>query len=214
MSKILMFDFETLDSKPSAVVLALAGVVFDFENHDTFQDLIKSRDRLFYSKISVGDQVGRTISQPTLDWWAKQSPEAKEILKPLEDDDSVSDCLGMFKQFCDSHGIGKYSQGFVRGQSFDFPIMRSLVEQYCPEYETNGPGNWPVSFWNQNDTRTALRYMFCSPSLRNIPVPKGTFDGFIQHNPIHDICKDVILLQTAFRYATGTEDMPEEYDLY
>lgn len=66
-------DLETIDTKPGATVLSLGGVKFDpktdSEPHSEF-----------YIKISIDDQdrLGRSASDDTIEWWAKQKPEIRE----------------------------------------------------------------------------------------------------------------------------------------
>lgn len=64
----IMIDIETLDTRPTAVVLSFAAVAFP----DTEVDPL-------YRALDVDQQlaVGRTVSADTLAWWARQPDEAR-----------------------------------------------------------------------------------------------------------------------------------------
>lgn len=69
----VMIDLETLDTKPSAHVLAIGAVCFD-------PDAVVGQACLgeeFYLRVT-GEQPGRTISVGTVAWWARQ-PEAARL---------------------------------------------------------------------------------------------------------------------------------------
>ena len=67
-----MIDLETLGVKPNSAILTVGAIKFnpftDDEPHDGL-----------YLRINVDDQteIGRTIDQGTLNWWAKQKLNRK-----------------------------------------------------------------------------------------------------------------------------------------
>ena len=66
-------DLETLDVKPSATVLSVGAVKFNpFNDSEPHSEL--------YLKVLVDDQdkLGRTTSDSTIAWWAKQDPKIME----------------------------------------------------------------------------------------------------------------------------------------
>ena len=206
----ILFDFETVDVRPTAIVLDLAAVVFDESVVDNFQDLINSPKRMFRVKFDVRTQKGRTADQSTLEWWAKQSDDAREVFTPSPIDVSLVEGIEAFKKFCKDSGIDpKNSLAYVRGQSFDFPILANILRTLFGATEDN----FPSSFWLQRDVRTAISFAMLDPHLRKLPVPKGLFEGFVMHNSVHDCCKDVILLQHALAYGLGNVEVPDEFDL-
>lgn len=74
-----MIDIETLDTRPSAVVLSIGVVLFNRRNADVpFKEL-----NLKFGKREFRDEqimMGRTISKDTAQWWRGQDPEAKSCL--------------------------------------------------------------------------------------------------------------------------------------
>lgn len=206
----ILFDFETVDVRPTAIVLDLAAVVFHEKNIDTFTDLINSPKRMFRVKFDVRTQKGRTVDQSTLVWWSGQSDSAREVFEPSSADVSLHDGIVAFKEFCVSSGIDpKNSLAYVRGASFDFSILANIMRTVFGATQDD----FPVAFWQQRDVRTAIAFAMLDPNLRKLPVPKGLFEGFVKHNSVHDCCKDVILLQHALGYGLGTIEVPDEFDL-
>lgn len=211
--KSILLDFETVDVKPTALVLDLAAVVFYEHELDNFSDLINDPTRTFRVKFDVRTQVGRTVGASTLEWWAKQTGDARAVFDPSAQDVSLHDGLLAFEAFCKSAGVDpKHSLGYVRGASFDFPLLADIVEKLFKSFGGDY-SSFPVPFWMQRDVRTAISYAMLDPHLRQLPVPKGLFEGFIKHNSIHDCCKDVILLQHALGYGLGTIEVPDDFDL-
>lgn len=216
-SSYLMFDLETLHDRPNAVVLDIAAAVFDIDEIDSFDDLVNDPERIFYVKLSVEDQVRnykRKIGQGTMEWWSSQSEEAKRILRPSAKDVSLYDAMELWTDFLKKHNVDRNSIGYCRGQSFDFPIAVSLMDDVNPRDEDNSNRNFPVSFWNQRDVRTAISHDLMNTKNTRCPLPKGLFNNFVPHNSVHDVCRDVISIQHSWAYKTGKLEIPDEYDLY
>lgn len=206
----ILFDFETVDVRPTAIVLDLAAVVFHESEVDSFKDLINSPERMFRVKFDVRTQKGRTVDQSTLEWWAKQSDDAREVFNPSSIDVSIQEGIIAFRDFCKRSGVDpKNSLAYVRGASFDFSILANIMRTVFNATEDD----FPVKFWLQRDVRTAISFAMLDPHLRKLPVPKGLFEGFVMHNSVHDCCKDVILLQHALGYGLGNIEVPDEFDL-
>jgi hypothetical protein len=213
MAKSLIIDIETLDNKPTAVILDIAAALFDIDERNTFDELVTNESNLFYRKIDAMNQPGRTVGLSTLDWWEKQDPVVKKILKRSQDDVSLHAALADLKRFLDANNFDyKNGLAYVRGASFDFPILASALDTNHDSFGF-GYSSFPVNFWNQRDVRTALAFAMVKPDLRKMPMVKGQFANFNKHNAIHDICKDIILLQAAVRYAKTGESELDGQDL-
>lgn len=67
----IMLDLETMDTKPTAAIIAIGAVKFDPD-----RKLILDR---FYSRVDPQSCIdaGLTVSGDTFLWWLKQSPEAR-----------------------------------------------------------------------------------------------------------------------------------------
>ena len=83
----VMLDLETLDTQPSAVILAIGAVKFD-----------KDEVLLGQSLLLFPEWEG-TVACSTMEWWSKQAPESKNQMfnstkRPL------AECLAEVKDFC------------------------------------------------------------------------------------------------------------------
>lgn len=67
----IMIDIETLDTRPTAVILSIAAWPFDIDG--------TIADRLFNYKLNKDEQIrhGRTTSADTIKWWNEQSQAAQ-----------------------------------------------------------------------------------------------------------------------------------------
>lgn len=206
-----IIDCESLGSKPDSIAIDISVVVFnpDPQVVQSFDELIKQGKRF---KISIASQKGvRTVMKETLDWWSKQAPEAKQHLKPTEDDLTVEEAVTQCMQFLRENGVDyKKSQMWCRGMSFDVPLFVDMMRQtYKVDYTQDIE---PVQFWRQRDVRTAIESYALQRNIIKTPLRKGLLDGFVAHDSIHDCAKDVIMLKTAQRYAFALEEMPAEED--
>ena len=131
-------DLETLDTSPSATILTIGGVKFNPYTVDEPYDK-------FYFKLSIDDQdrLGRTVSDSTLEWWAKQDPE---IMNEAFDQ---TDAVGV-DEFLDA--LNKWIVGvdifWGQGYGFDYTMLENI-------YRSLGrPIPW--QFWQIRDSRTLL----------------------------------------------------------
>lgn len=114
----VMFDIETLDIRPSAVVLSIGAASFD--------DVGRVWDR-FYRVLEVGTQLekGRTVSFSTIRWWMDQEQDARdEAFNPVRQD--VDSVLTVFKDWCHSIDPRAY---WALGPQFDAVILEGLYAQ-------------------------------------------------------------------------------------
>ena len=131
-------DLETLDTSPSATILTIGGVKFNPYTADEPYDK-------FYFKLSIDEQdrLGRTVSNSTLEWWAKQDPE---IMNEAFDQ---TDAVGV-DEFLDA--LNKWIVGvdifWGQGYGFDYTMLENI-------YRSLGrPIPW--QFWQIRDSRTLL----------------------------------------------------------
>lgn len=77
-----MIDLETLDTSPRCTVLTVGGVKFDpYSTNEPHSE--------FYFRLDLDEQdrLGRTVTDDTIEWWAKQDPRVKE--EAFREDDRV-----------------------------------------------------------------------------------------------------------------------------
>ena len=139
MESHFMLDIETLGVRPTSVVLSVAFVKFTPGKSVSESGIYRVLDR---KKQSV---LGRTLDQETLDWWNRQSQEARKVL----DDKNAScpliaaaDFNKFIKAFPEPHFV------WAKSPAFDVAIMKSLYEMLDME--------WPFTFNHELDVRTAM----------------------------------------------------------
>ena len=129
-------DLETIDTRPQATVLSLGAVKFNpLDDSEPHSEL--------YLKISVDDQdrLGRTTSDDTIAWWAKQDPKIMEEAFDQQGAITVEEALVR---------INKWVVGvdtlWGQGYGFDYTILEDM-------YRSIGkPIPW--NFWIIRDSRT------------------------------------------------------------
>ena len=124
MAKDFIIDFETFGNVSSSSVIDLALITFDSDPEvlESFDELVKRGHRI---KFDLKSQKGhRLFGKSTLEWWKKQSAEARANLASTPDDLSVIAGIKEAQQYLIDNGIHPWdSFGWCRGQSFDFPIF-------------------------------------------------------------------------------------------
>lgn len=163
-----MVDLETLDTSPNAVILTLGAVKFDPKSNFISDETLSIR-------FSIEDQtqLGRTISDSTLEWWANQPKETQDIAFSDDGRISVVDAVEQFHRFV--WGAERiWSQG-----SFDINILENLYRSL------QRPFSW--SYWQIRDSRTLFDFV----------------DGELDRSQHHDALQDAIAqakgVQTALK---------------
>ena len=139
MKTDVMIDLETLDVLPTATILTIGAVKFD-----PFGDELSEADmEKFYVKVDVDscDKIGCTVSQETLEWWAKQSQEAQNEAFSPDDRIEITDAVNQLYKFC--WGAKRV---WSHGAGFDIIILENLFRKIGKAI--------PWSFWEVRDTRT------------------------------------------------------------
>ena len=129
-------DLETIDTRPQATVLSLGAVKFNpFDQSEPYDEL--------YFKVSIDqqDSLGRTVSNETIQWWAKQDTKIMEEAFDQTDAISIEQALIKINKFVVGVDI-LWGQGY----GFDYTILEDI-------YRSAGvPIPW--NFWQIRDSRT------------------------------------------------------------
>jgi hypothetical protein len=138
-----MIDLETLGTQPGSIILSIGAVLFD----PTLPPESCTGEE-FYCVVNQESSLDHamTLSQDTLDWWMKQSPEARQVLNDsnnLEKSDSLPDALRMLASF-----IPDGAKVWSNGANFDQPIL-DVAYNRCDIA-------LPWKFWNSRCYRTIL----------------------------------------------------------
>lgn len=118
----IMVDCETLGVGKRCVLLDIALVQFDLNTGEIGKTLHILCDR----KSQEG--VGRSTDQSTIDWWDKQSPEAKEILEQQAKAEGISwsEALKQMSIFIRSI---RNATLWSNGANFDIAILEEAYHQ-------------------------------------------------------------------------------------
>jgi hypothetical protein len=173
-------DIECLSTESTAIILSVATVKFDLEEDrkTTFPEFM-NRAKFFKFDAKAQVPLKRTASKKTVDWWSHQSPEAQaKSLIPSPLDLSPLDGFEALRKEFYPKGIVVWCRG-----SLDGVVLSSFA---------NALNEKPLFFYyNQRDVRTALN-CFGIPSFT-----EDKPDGFVAHDPVSDICADVMRLCSA-----------------
>ena len=191
--KSCIYDFETLSQDVfDGVVVNLATLMFDesrfLERPYEFEDLVNDCKLI---KFDVQEQVkvyGRKIQQGTLDWWASQGSDAQKLLKPSEDDVSISELHSFLIQ---ETRIQEAERVYTRGNAFDPVLLQSVLRHFNQKE--------PYDWWKLRDTRSLFDGMLYGSNINNKFIPPGIKEKFIAHDSCHDIAMDVMRYQTLVR---------------
>jgi hypothetical protein len=187
--KIALIDFETLDNKPSAVVLSAALDFFNPFEQDSYQDIL---NRLHLFKFNVAHQqalqIPRTISLETVEWWKEQSSEAKEVLRPLATDIRLDEFIEQLNDLFDKEKPDIISS---RRINFDLSILADIYDSYG--YDSRYK---PIEFWRTLDIPSFLAGLMIDPKFNKV---KHDPEGFLAHVAAHDVAKEVFNLQNLIK---------------
>jgi exodeoxyribonuclease VIII len=162
-----MLDLETLGTGPESVIIAIGAVKFD--------PATKIITDVFYEVVDRESSVaiGLKIDQATVDWWAKQSTEARAAFN--EPGKPIVGTLMKFKdQFANQNSVV-----WGCGSDFDNVIMGSA-------YRLSGIEQ-PWKFWNNRCYRT-MKSMYPSVVMKRSGTHHNAVDDAIsQANHLMDI---------------------------
>lgn len=129
----VMIDIETAGTKAGCPVLSIGAVYFDMKT--------KTIGEKFYASMGMGAFMFGTPEQSTMDWWDKQSSEARNAAFGGTDNPLVvvEDFCNFLKPDCKPWG---------NGSVFDMVILEAWFDTIGKPY--------PWKFWNIRDVRTAV----------------------------------------------------------
>ena len=139
MKTDIMIDLETLVVLPTASILTIGAVKFD-----PFGDDVNDPDcDKFYVKVDMDscDRYSCTVSQDTVEWWAKQSKEAQDEAFSPDGRIPIESAMDRLYKFC--WGAKRV---WSHGAGFDVIILENYFRKVGKAI--------PWSFWEVRDTRT------------------------------------------------------------
>lgn len=116
----IMIDLETRGTMAGCIPLSLGAVVFD--------PIGGTLGKEFYTVISTPDAKERFLREEagTMEWWGKQSEEARRVLAESEHPDAptLPKALAHFNQWLSGIGSKNALRIHGNGADFDNPILR------------------------------------------------------------------------------------------
>lgn len=165
----VMIDTETLGFTPGCSILTLGAAVFnpeDWRNEENMQ--------YFYVRIHRQSclNLGLKEEQSTLDWWDKQSEEARYEVFGHPDRVTITEALALFDRW-----LGEFPsqiRPWSHGVGFDIPII---------EHAYRRAGKFiPWNYFNALDTRTIYwkaGFLYRDPRLVQPKIPHHALEDAI-----------------------------------
>lgn len=114
--KHIMVDLETMGLDPNAAIISIGAVHFDKTTlHSEFYTAVSLKSCMDY---------GLTTTQSTVDWWMKQSVEARMAWQ-TEDAPGLTESLTLFSQWLRKIGTNREICPWGNGADFDLTILGS-----------------------------------------------------------------------------------------
>ena len=160
--KNVMFDCETMGTRPNAPVLSVGGCFFD--------PMTGEIGDKFYARVDLVDAMSFGSADPeTMRWWLRQSDEARaEITKK---GGKLADVLNELAAF---YNKGHDAAMWSNGPSFDAVILEYAFHRCLSQ-----KAPWP--FWNVRDVRTVVQL---AEGL--VKKPAAFTKGGVAHNALDD----------------------------
>jgi hypothetical protein len=166
----IMLDLETMDIRPSAVVLSIGMVKFD--------PVKRTLGDIYYRVLSSQDQLDmeRTQSDSTVKWWSEQDKEAAAVvlLSSQADADEVHTTLMEMGEW-----MGDEPKLWGNGSDFDNVILASLFDTYGVRTP------WDHRHNRCYRTLKALGSRKMTPAKQAQLGPPPTREG-VQHHALYD----------------------------
>lgn len=193
MPNALMVDYETLDTKSSAVALSCGMLVFDPNGYrhelvDSFGVIIApfATHMIMHSE---DDQPGRTISKSTVDWWARLPSNVRDrVFGKNVHRISVAEHLIILREMIKEH---KINEVYANSPRFDLSIAESLWDTIFPTEK------FPINFRIERDVRSLEKFIFQSSSGR---YAGGIFEFGNAHAEIDDCVRQAMVMQALHQF--------------
>lgn len=165
-----MIDLETLGTTADAVILSIGAVKFNLESGDI-------EDKAFYASVSINSNIdlGRRVSESTLQWWMGQSPAAQAVFHEqpkLTLEAALRELIEWFEH--DQRRV------WSNGADFDLPMLAHAFTQLGLTI--------PWQFFNSRCFRTYKAL----PAASNLPKLKN------DHNALRDAVNQAKFAQAVY----------------
>jgi len=200
----IIIDFETLSQNPSnGIAISFSAVPLDVSLN--FKQL---QEKAFFTKLNIDDQQDnykRKTMKSTMEWWSSLSPEVLKKSFPKKNEGlTVAEFVFKFEEYIKTIESDPWKVLLVcRGSSFDIQYLNQMYRDLYNRDDVSDIVPW--KFWNEMNVRSFVKGTMLTFDNIKLPIDENLLIGFEKHNPLHDIAKDVILIQQALEYASGKE---------
>ena len=190
---MFILDIESTSVESTTVILSVAILYFDEKKADhTWESLMNDA---FFVKISAKDQIEnykRTVSKSTLEWWAKQCKEARDIsYTPKKSDLLAKDAIAALRG---------YVKLYTKNPKNECCWTRGNLDQLALDsfFYSTSEENALFPFWCYRDVRTFIDFNTETGARGYATIDPerypGTWDKsvVVKHSPQDDICFDVL----------------------
>lgn len=178
MKTHIVIDLETLDTKQSAKITAIGVYIFN--------EAYPADDRKDLMLLAHSQQYGRTVSQPTVEFWNKQDAALRSAM--LESGTrTLRDALSHLSNVVMSHPEALV---WGNGPTFDISILEHAYDTCAMPY--------PWDFWSIRDMRTMLmaaEVVTGKYAKEEVKRP----ERLVMHNALFDAEYEAMLLKWALR---------------
>lgn len=182
MPKVAIIDWETFDTRPTAMVLSLGATCFEPNDLTSWDTLTKQS---FYTVFDLDSELDRTISPDTVLWWMRQDKKAiTAITNPSESKVSLAQGIISFNTWLRENEV---THLIGNGSNFDNPILENIYQQLNIKAE--------LSYWASLDLRTAKWLATNKNKYLDMPKPAG----MIAHNAMHDSIYEAMCFQKYYK---------------
>jgi hypothetical protein len=117
----IMLDLETCGTGPRAAIIAIGAVLFDLKTGELGQTFLQSVD------LESSMLMGGEVTAGTIEWWMKQSEEAKLVFTDSHKS-SIHHALLSFSRFIDKYSA-RGLKVWGNGSDFDNVILRGAYDR-------------------------------------------------------------------------------------
>lgn len=177
----VMIDLETMGLRPDAAIVSIGAVHFETVFGPGLAKDIRVVSE-FHTPVSLKSCIehGLTTDQSTIDWWMKQSAEARSSWQ-REDAPNLLEALTLLSQWTLSGVTDRDVCPWGNGADFDLVVLKSAYERVRADP--------PWRYYNQKCYRT-VKALFPVAELPR----RGT-----HHNALDDAMHQVSVLQQIVR---------------
>lgn len=197
MSEVLVVDFETISNRPrDAAIISIGAIACNWEDvpsgNFTLDDVKTLESKGLYLTFKTKRQIevfGATFTEHTMDWWSKQSEEARAVFK-CPNKVEIDQLPFLLNRYCEDTGVDKKTTVLIRAPHFDFTIIDF--------HYSNLNAQLPFNHWKVRDVRSIVD-VCCETEDGYVPGFKDYMakNGIVGHNALSDCVKDLIQVKMA-----------------